>query len=145
MRTPRNGGQLESLINAIRLELAKRIAEAETRGDMPDEASILIETRATIVFGGSLTRQHAKERWLKAQSGRMPAELAKELKRSGAVHAATVVDKTLHIHAIHEMVDVHMTAEAAKRLSDARREAAAEAPPAEVPDANVVNLPGPSE
>lgn len=109
-------GLLESLIQSVRKELALRIKKAEEEGTVPDEAQILIESRAVIVFGSKVKQEHIRKKWMGVQEQRMPKEPFTQLRNTGVSHMAGLIDKGVHSHTVCEVVDVHMTREAAARL-----------------------------
>lgn len=109
----------EVSLNA-RKNLQVDINEAEKKGEMPEEAVMMVETRAIVVFGQPMERLNAKKQWLIEQKKRMRSDVAEKLVESGKSYAVMPLPGKLRaeVHVIHEMMDVHMTDEARKRLFD---------------------------
>jgi L-fucose isomerase-like protein len=118
MRFARGQGQLEALIFSAREELAKRVKDAEARGEIPDEATIMVETKAIVVIGGKIKRTTAAKNWINQMQQKLPPDQRQALKNEGGAHLAARIEDGVVGHLIFEVVDVHMSADAAKRLAE---------------------------
>ena len=117
VETPK--GQLEMVIEAVRRQLARKIAASEEKGEMPDEAVVMVETKAYVVFGGQMTREDRQKKWLEQRIKEgVPKDAMTKIIHAGASHAILPVDNQSHVHLLHEMIDVRMTLDAVKRLKE---------------------------
>lgn len=108
-----------------REELARRIAEAEAKGEMPDEATVLIETKAIIIFGNAFQRRAAAKQWLQEQRQFMEPKAHQTLVDKGYAHTIMKMRQSpmdMTLHTIHEKDDIHMTNEARERLFKKQKE-----------------------
>lgn len=113
----------DKVVLDTRQKLQEKINEAEAKGEMPEEAVVLVETRAIVVFGTPIEQMHAKKQWLKEQKTIMNPSVHSELMAKGKSYAVAPLPGKLRaeLHSMHETLDVHMTDEARKRLAEKMR------------------------
>lgn len=122
MRLERKGGMLEQLVESAREEVVRRFNDGIREGIMPDEVTIVSETRSFLVIGSPESREKARKEWIKQLGKGMPPEALKRLKNTGASHQVKIVDKGMQVHVMHEITDIHLTQEAMEKIRKAEKD-----------------------